>query len=293
METAVRPIEMVDPEKRDDWQEVRNYVEAMNHAIDDLSKLPLSNRLLKETHQILMQGVRGQHKDPGEFRRSQNWIGGATIKDAFYIPPHPNEVLDLMSDLEAFWHNENIDVPCLIRIGISHYQFETIHPFLDGNGRIGRLLITLYLVAQKLLDKPSLYVSSHLEKHKGAYFDSLTQVRSTGDMGQWIRFFLNAISETAQNGKHTFQEVLKLRERVEQRILRMGKRAPKARKLLTYLYRQPFVTVKEVADSLEITHQTANKMINDFAQYEILYETTGFQRNREFVFRDYLNLFID
>ena len=283
--------ESIDPEKRDDWQEVQYYIQALNRALDELQQLPLSMRLLKQTHAILMSGVRGEHKSPGEFRTSQNWIGGSNLHNAVFIPPHHQDLPELLTDLEKFWHNEQILVPHLIRIAISHYQFETIHPFLDGNGRIGRLLISLYLVSHGLLAKPSLYLSDFLEQHRGAYYDALTQVRTSHDLGHWIKFFLTAVQETATNGKETFQSILQLRQTIEARIVTLGRRAENARKLLLNLYQQPIMSIKQVAELLDITPRAATALVMEFVKMDILVEQTGYTRNREFVFEPYLSLF--
>lgn len=291
MDEALRPKEEIAPERRDDWQEVQNYIQAMHAAIVTLKDLPLSNRLLKNTHRTLLQGVRGQNKLPGQWRRSQNWIGGTSLRDAFFIPPPHHAVPTLMSDLEKFWHNEAIEVPHLIRIALSHYQFETIHPFLDGNGRIGRLLVTLYLIYHRLLHKPSLYLSSHLEKHKAAYYDALTTARASNDMGQWLRFFLVAVRDTAQTGRNTFQEILRLRRQTDEQIVQLGQKARNGRTLLTLLYRQPYVTANEVATHLDVSHQTAMSLIRDFMKLNLLVETTGYKRNRRFLYQSYFELF--
>lgn len=292
MDEAVMSEDLIAPEKRDDWREVRNYVDAINAAIAELKSLPLSNRLLRDTHAILMRGVRGEHKTPGEFRSSQNWIGGSSLKDAAFVPPHPSEVADLMGDLEKFWHNEDVEVPDLIRIAISHYQFETIHPFCDGNGRIGRLLITLYLVSKGLLYKPSLYLSDFFERNRASYYDALMAVRVSGDINHWVRFFLAGVAETATRGRDTFQKVLALRTASEARMHELGRRGKSGLQLLQLLYRRPVVTVGEVGEALEISAPTANALVASFVELGLLKELTGFTRNRVFAFETYLQLFL-
>jgi Fic family protein len=282
------------PERRDDWQEVQNYIAAMNHAVKRLRKVPVSTRLLKETHNILLSKGRGSTKTPGEYRRSQNWIGGSSLKDAAFIPPSHEEVDPLMSDLEKFLHNDTIDVPHLIRIAIGHYQFETIHPFLDGNGRVGRLLITLYLVSKGLLAEPTLYLSDYLERHRTLYIDNLSAARARNDLAQWIIFFLVAVAETCKKGIATFEKIQKLRDDVEgKRIVQLGKRLPNAKRLVTNLYSNPRVTAAEVAAILRVTPKTANELIQNLMDLNILVESTGFRRNRVFSFAEYVKLFSD
>jgi len=292
MDEALMRKEQVAPEKRDDWQEVQNYIEAINTAVEDLKQLPLSIRVLKQTHAVLMQGVRGDHKMPGDFRTSQNWIGGSNLNNAVFVPPHPSEVPDLMGDLEKFWHNEQVEVPDLIRIALSHYQFETIHPFLDGNGRIGRLLITLYLVDKGLLHKPALYLSDFFERNRGAYYDALTVVRSSNDLLHWLRFFLTAVVETATSSKNTFMAIMTLRHEVEHQILTLGKRAENAKKLLLHLYQRPMVSIGDVSEILDVTHPSAAALVKQLESLDILVETTGYGRNRLYLFHRYFDLFV-
>lgn len=281
----------VDPEKRDDWQEVRNYIQAMNEALDELDKVPLSNRLIKHIHDILLDSVRGETKQPGEFRKSQNWIGGASINTAYFIPPHHTKVPELMGDLELFMHNDQVYVPHLIKIAIIHYQFETIHPFLDGNGRIGRLLITLYLVSNGLLKKPSLYLSDFIERHKSTYYESLTFVREKNDLSGWIKFFLEAVINTAQSGTQTFQNILALKQEMDSLMVTFGKKAHNASKLLDYLYQRPIISIADIAEPLEISKPTANLLVKEFEEKGILREITGYQRNKLFVFERYLDMY--
>ena len=292
IDEACLPEHAVSIERRDDWREVNNYILALNDAIDELQTMPLSSRLLKQAHQTLLQSVRGEHKLPGEFRSSQNWIGGSSLADAAFIPPSHEHVPDLMSDLEKFLHTTNIQIPALVRIAIAHYQFETIHPFLDGNGRIGRLLITLYFVSEKVLDKPLLYLSSYFEKNTQLYYDNLTRVRSHHDMIQWLKYFLVGVEQTADEAIQRLKQILELKEQIERQIHdEFGKRAPTATILLRHLFQQPIVDVKEVMSVCDLSYGAANQLIQFMCQRAIVVEKTGQSRNRIFAFQPYLNIF--
>ena len=291
IDEVVLPQTEIPPIRQDDWQEVQNYIEAMNFAIAELPRIPLSTRLLKEAHKILLSGVRGKHKAPGEIRRSQNWIGGVSPADALFVPPSPEELPDLLSDLEKFWHNTSLQLPYLIKIAIMHYQFETIHPFLDGNGRCGRLLIVLQLIDAQLLSKPALYVSTFFEKNKVSYYNSLDRVRTANDLEQWIVFFLIGIVETTQHALKTFKAIIALPQEYDVKILTLGSRAKNAHKLLQRMYATPIVNARSVEKELDISFSSANRLLKSLTELEILRETTGHSRNRLFVLEKYLNLF--
>ena len=292
VEEALIEENLIAPERRSDWKEVNNYVEAMNTAIESLSTLPLSSRLIRNTHKILLSSGRGEHKRPGEFRRSQNWIGGATLADATFIPPAHTELPDLLSDLEFFLHNAEIKVPHLIKIAIAHYQFETIHPFLDGNGRVGRLLITLYLVSNGILDKPLLYLSDFFEENKTLYYDNLTHVRMQNNLEQWIKFFLVGVAQTAENAVSTLQNITELKASIEkERIPLMGRRSKRGTIFLHDLFRNPVVTIKDVQEMSGLSVKAANSLVELFVEQKILIETTGYRRNRIFVFDEYVRMF--
>lgn len=292
IDEALMPEEEISPEKRNDWLEVRNYSEAMKEAIKELEQIPLSSRLLCKTHERLLAGVRGEHKMPGEFRRSQNWIGGASPTDAVFVPPAHSYINELMGDLENFLHNENIHVPALVRIGIAHYQFETIHPFLDGNGRIGRLLITLYLVSNKILHQPLLYLSAFFEKKKSLYYDNLTRAREKDDLLHWLKYFLIGVDETARQASNTLADIMKLKDHLESAIrTSAGRRTPSALALLDHLFKSPVVSVKQVTGVCDLSTKAANDLVTLFVQMGVVREISGKTRYRLFLFGPYLDLF--
>ena len=288
---AISPVEQIKPELRDDWHETQNYLAAINYSIERLNELPISMRLLKEAHQILLTGVRGEHKAPGEIRKTQNWIGGSSLKDAFFVPPEPNMLPDLLSDIEKFLHNDDLQVPEIIKAGIAHYQFETIHPFLDGNGRTGRLLIILYLISSGLLNKPVLYISDFFEKNRMSYYDSLAMVKKTDDITQLLKFFLNGIVETAKNSIKTFDKIIKLKKDIDKKLAKIGKKAINGQRLVELLYCEPKVNGKTVAQKLGISIVSANGLLKAFVEIGILEEKTGFNRNRYYVFEEYVKIF--
>ena len=292
MEEALMDKEDVPLDKRDDWAEVQNYIKAMNTAMELLGRLPLSCRLLRNVHKILMQGVRGEHKQPGEFRTSQNWIGGNNINDAIFVPPIWTEVADLMSDIEKFIHEPVAPLPDLIKIAIIHYQFETIHPFNDGNGRVGRLLVTLYLVSVGLLKRPVLYLSDFLENNRNTYYSKIMRVRTENDIEGWVEFFLSGIISTAEKSVSTFDKILQLEKSYEISIQQMKGRSAKALKLLNELYKNPIIDANGVVSALEITPASAYTLLSEMERCGILKEITGGKRGKRYILYDYINLFI-
>jgi Fic family protein len=291
MAEALLEKEDVAPERRDDWEEVQNYVAAMNEAVERLRTLPFSARLMRAAHKTLMQGVRGKNKHPGEFRRSQNWIGGASMADAVFVPPVHASIGKLIGDIEQFVHNERQHFPELLKIALVHYQFETIHPFLDGNGRVGRLLITLYLVSRGTLKQPVLYLSDFFERNRQLYYDNLMRVRQKNDLAQWFRFFLVGVIETAKSSTTTFDRILKLKEQVEVQLQTLGSRTANAQKVMNTLYQRPVVNAARVGEVAGISPASAYKLIADLERFGILKEITGGKRGKMYMFDAYLSLF--
>lgn len=293
MEEAFLKREDISQEKRDDWEEVQNYIQAMNHAVEQLHTIPFSTRLIKQTHKILLQGVRGTHKLPGEYRTSQNWIGGASINDAKFIPPIFDTVDDLISDIEKFANDEHNPMPDLLKIALIHYQFETIHPFLDGNGRVGRLLITLYLVDKGILKRPILYLSDFFERNRMLYYDNLMRVRTHNDISQWFKFFLTGVIETAKKGGETFNEIMQLSKTTEEKITNLGARSADAHKVIESLYTNPIIDAQKIGEIIGKNPQSVYQLIAKLEGLKIIEEITGAQRNRLYVYNEYLNIFKD
>lgn len=289
---ALQDKSEINEEQRDDWEEVQNYIRALNTAIELLHELPLSSRLIKQSHKVLLDGVRGKHKIPGEFRRSQNWIGGASLADAVFIPPPFTDISRLMGDLEKFAHNKENKLPHLLKIALIHYQFETIHPFLDGNGRVGRLLITLYLVEKGILKRPILYLSDFFERNRQLYYDNLTLARNQNDIKQWFKFFLVGVIETAKGSIETFDKIMKLQKEIDQKIQAMGARAGNARIVVNQLYLKPIINSQKVQEITQLSRPASYRLISDLENLGILKEITGAQRGKLYSFNDYLNLYI-
>ncbi len=285
--------QILDPERPRDVDEVVNYVNAMKHGLLRLSDLPVSVRLIKEIHEKLLTGVRGHNLTPGEVRRSQNWIGhgGCTLNDATFVPPPPHEVDSHLSRLEAFIHTDT-NLPLLIKIGLAHAQFETIHPFLDGNGRVGRLLITFLLCEREVLLKPVLYISHFFKKHRTEYYDHLQAIRDHGAWEEWLKFFLRGVVEVSQQATDTARKILTLREDHRKTITeQLGRTAGNGHRVLEYLYEHPIVSVNDVKDLTGTTYPAANDLVARLVENNIVVEHTGQSRNRRFFYEHYIRLF--
>jgi len=277
-------------ETHKDVDEILNYIQAMNYGMKRLNTLPLSLRLIKEIHDILLRGVRGEHKRPGEFRVSQNWVGGATIQTASFVPAPPNEVLPLLGNLEK-WLHEDSRVPILIKAGLIHSQFENIHPFLDGNGRAGRLLITFYLCQQGILRKPLLYLSEFFKMHRQNYYDKLNALHEKDEIEEWLKFFLEGVAITSDKAVETARKILQLRDGDIKKVLSLGRSAQKGKEVLDYLYTMPIVTIKNVESVAGLKNPNALSLASKFVKAGILKETTGQKRNRVFAYQNYIDLF--
>ena len=282
---------MVESNTNQNVSDVINYIKATEFGINRLSELPLCNRLIKETHNVLMQGVRGQEKSPGEFRHSQNWIGGqgSSLKNARYIPPNTEDMIEAISDLEKYINDDDETDP-LIKAALIHYQFETIHPFLDGNGRVGRLLITMFLIEKKVLTTPALYISYFLKRNRIEYYDRMSEVRKSGNYEQWIKFFLQAIYESAEDAVETIDELNKLHNVNVEKIESLGKATKNTLKLFEYIESSPIIEINKTAAALDLSYNTASAAVKRLVNLNILSMTNNFQRNRTFLYEDYLKI---
>lgn len=287
--------QIFDPTRPNDTEEILNYVNALNYGLLRLQDLPISLRLIREIHERLMQGVRGQHATPGEFRRTQNWIGpaGATLRNASFVPPPPSELTRLLGELEHYLHTED-RLPLLVRIALIHAHFETLHPFLDGNGRMGRLLIAFILCEQSALQRPVLYLSHYLKQHRARYYDLLQATRTDGDWESWIKFFLTGIAEVADEATDTARSIVTMREAHREALIEnLGRGAATGLRFLESLYQRPIFTVATVAEFLNVSPQAANTLTERLAQLGLVSETTGQRRNRVFQYSPYVRLFSD
>jgi Fic family protein len=287
--------QILTPDHPQDVDEVVNYVRAMNYGLERLKELPVSARLIREIHAELLKGVRGQHLTPGEVRTSQNWIGpgGCSLKEATFVPPPPHEVAQHLGELERFLHSAT-PLPMLLRIGLAHVQFETIHPFLDGNGRVGRLLIAFLLCEQEILIKPVLYLSHYFKQHRQEYYDHLQSVRDRGTWEDWLTFFLQGVVDVSKQATETAHRILTLRETHRLAITeQFGRAAGNGHRVLEYLYEHPIVSVNEVQDLIGTTYAAANQLVGKFVASGLLMEVTGQARNRKFKYQSYIDLFRD
>jgi len=288
--------DILDPEVEEnqnaDIADVLNYIRATNYAIARMDELPLCNRLLKETHEILLSGIRGGEKSPGEFRRSQNWIGpaGGTIKNASFIPPSPEDMSSAMSELEKYINEYDDSLDILIQAALIHYQFETIHPFLDGNGRIGRLLITLFLCQREVLTQPVLYISYFLKQNRIEYYDRLMEVRNKGNYEQWVRFFIKAIYQTSEDATQTIDKLVALRDKNRAAINSVGRSSKNVRKVFDYIEKSPIIDIRKTSAELTMPYSTVSRAVEKLCALGILQQTESVKRNRCFAYEEYLGI---
>ena len=283
--------DLIPKENLDEIKEVINYVRALNHGIERLKELPMSLRLIREIHKILLEETRGAHRNPGQFRRSQNWIGppGFPLSEAIFVPPPPDLVIPAMGELEKFLHQES-NIPPLVKIGLIHAQFETIHPFLDGNGRIGRLLITFYLFWKEILSKPLLYLSFYLKKKRPEYYELLMKVRTDGAWEEWIKYFLIGISDTSVEAANSAREIIQLKDKLIAELYKNSIASIYAVRLIDLLFKTPLISTKEIIDKLKISKEAANELVKKFEKIDILKEITGKQRYRKYSFKQYIEI---
>jgi Fic family protein len=283
--------DLIPKENLDEIKEVINYVRALNHGIERLKELPMSLRLIREIHKILLEETRGAHRNPGQFRRSQNWIGppGFPLSEAIFVPPPPDLVIPAMGELEKFLHQES-NIPPLVKIGLIHAQFETIHPFLDGNGRIGRLLITFYLFWKEILSKPLLYLSFYLKKKRPEYYELLMKVRTDGAWEEWIKYFLIGVSDTSEEAANSAREIIQLKDKLIAELYKNSIASIYAVRLIDLLFKTPLISTKEIIDKLKISKEAANELVKKFEKIHILKEITGKQRYKKYSFKQYIEI---